>query len=102
MKILGIEVAVVPDARIAPERGNFGEWRPGRSQIAIDPALVGDQQAETLLHEVVEAVVSGLGMELEHMKLQALARGVYAVLRDNPAEAQAIIRGKRVVTRVGA
>jgi hypothetical protein len=47
-----------------------------------------EQQRDTLLHEVLHAVdheMNGLGGALRERHIRALATGLYAVLRQNPA-----------------
>ena len=42
------------------------------------------EQAETLLHEIMEAVKYQLGLDVPHSAVHALSTGLYAVLADNP------------------
>jgi len=97
LRVLGQDVGVVGDDLVGRERECFGEFRPGRCQIAIDPQLDPQQQGETLLHEVLEKLTHGLGIDLEHAGLTALSNGLYAVLRDNTEAVRRILAGERIV-----
>ena len=97
MRILGLDVAIKPDAELGRGRGLCGEWHPGQATVTIDPALAPQQQGETLVHEILEALKSSMQLQLTHRTLSALATGLHAVMRANPDLVKVICEGKKVV-----
>lgn len=83
LKILAHEYAVAVDNDLALENGNLGECSPGTLKIRIMPGLADSVLADTLLHEVFEALNHHLALGLEHGALTALSEGLTAVIRDN-------------------
>lgn len=67
----------------------YGVTDIGRSTITLAPGLSDSQQRDTLLHEVLHAVLDGtgwahrLGAKREEQLVRALAPALLAVLRDN-------------------
>lgn len=79
--------------RIPPDRseryGAFGQCDNGEAEIEVNACVAREQQAETLLHEIMHAITwqAGDSRELER-EVTILSKGVMQVLRDNPAVAE--------------
>ena len=52
-------------------------------KIWIDKEAPRQQQEQTLIHEIVEALNSINNLKFEHQQIEILAVGFYQVLRDN-------------------
>lgn len=87
VRILGFQVALetAPCANDPNLDGKYGYADHGRMRIRLREDNPPDEMRETALHEVLhfldEAVQAGLTEE----QVRRLARGLYAVLRDDPA-----------------
>jgi len=53
-------------------------------RITYDSDWAGDQQRDTVLHEVMHRVELAIGAELDERDIAALATGLYGVIQDNP------------------
>ncbi len=97
VRIMGMEIKVVPNKRIAVERFAAGEYNQTQCEIAIATDMAPSLQGEVLVHEIIEAVNARLDIDMPHDKLTALASGLYAVICDNPKTMLAIMGGKPIV-----
>ncbi len=58
--------------------------------IQVDRNQHPETRAETLLHECIHAVEDALGLDFEEAEVGVLSRGLFALLRDNPALVRAV------------
>jgi hypothetical protein len=77
-------VEYIPDLR--DESGKLdGRIRHSQTRIQIEADLNQQMTAQTLLHEILHAVVSQIAMpSLKEEVIDSLATGVYQVIRENP------------------
>ena len=80
LTIMGTQHSVRWNARLKDDWGDFDAEKK-LIRIAKAPLL---QQRETLLHEVMHAIEEQYGFDMNHDHLTLMARGLLAVLRDNP------------------
>ena len=80
------KVVTVPDG-ILNGAGRVGQTCAMTGVIAIDNEQSRSQMADTVIHELVHAVlnVTDLDNEIEERVCLALGPGLLGVLRDNPA-----------------
>lgn len=83
LRILGHEVKI--------ERGDpgigrdvFGSWDRQSMTIRISNSIDPGDQASTLLHEVLHAVVDFMDISIEEGTVGVLSQSLYQVLVDNP------------------
>lgn len=84
-KILTIgpfEIKVLKKKDLILERNSFGEYHPKLQEIWIDEGNNDQQEYETFIHEVVEAVNGIFNLQLEHDKIQVLSIGIAQALKD--------------------
>lgn len=88
IKIGGIQykVSYVPDFQ-DEGRPLDGQIDHGLAEITIKANMNYQVQAQTVLHEIVHAieVQSGRRKELKESMVDAIATGIYQVMRENPA-----------------
>lgn len=75
---------------------SFGLCWKGQQRIAIQKDLPHGEQADTVLHEILHAVLFQMAVlhpaELEEEFVRNAATGLYAVLQDNPQFAKWLIQ----------
>jgi hypothetical protein len=70
-----------------------GHIQHSQTKISLDAGLNHQAMVQTLLHEIVHAIATQIGrQEIREGVVDALAFGVYQVLRDNPALAREILK----------
>lgn len=84
VKIGGYEVKVRWMDNLVTDRGHVGEYSPREQVIIIDKASTKQESKETFLHELLEAIKSIYGLELEHKCLSLLSLVLHQVIEDNP------------------
>lgn len=62
---------------------DMGSCDSNTLKINIAPFVPESSQAETLLHEIMEAINYHFELQLEHHALTVLALGVFTVIREN-------------------
>lgn len=62
--------------------GGMGQQHSADLSIKLDPRLPQQQQASTVLHEIIEAVNSHLELGLTHQQIMGLEVGLYETLRE--------------------
>jgi hypothetical protein len=76
------------DVRVRRLRGKYGETQLNQSVVTLDPDQSTVVARDTLLHEVLHAVIAntslGLGRKAEERLIRTLSPQLLAVLRDNP------------------
>ena len=83
IKIGGMVYQVKIDQTLAITREKLGEYVPFYQEIVIASGAPEDQQNETLLHEIIEAVNNHCELRLEHHQIQTLSFQLHQVLKDN-------------------
>ncbi len=86
VRVLGMDMAVVvrtgDDAHMDDK---FGYCDNLRMRIVLSENNTPSQMRETCLHEVVHAVEWAVKADMEEDEVGRMARGLFAVLRDNPS-----------------
>lgn len=75
---------VIADPNLAAEDDCFGQRNSRRLTISIDSGAHEDRQAQTLMHEALEAANHEYHVKLTHDQIEQLECAVFALLRDNP------------------
>jgi hypothetical protein len=77
-------VAYIPDLK--DDRGKLdGRIRHSTTEIQLESGMNHQATAQTLLHEIVHAVATQIGhQDMKEGMVDALAYGIYQVMRDNP------------------
>lgn len=82
MKILGYDYTVVE----VTDSEEFGSFDAQQQQILISADLCTEQQASTILHEIIEVINYHLDLDLEHSSIMALEAALYQVLVDSKVD----------------
>ena len=82
IKIGGLLYSLEESSELA-ERDVFGECYPQSQKILINKTLQPDQKEVTLLHEITEAIVNSLAIDIQHDHLTAYCFMLYQVIKDN-------------------
>lgn len=87
IRICGVEFDIVTEYRLNDgERMLAGQYRPADCQIAVTEECRHEYRCLTLWHEIMHGIEDwaqlDLGEDRERI-VEAFARGVYQVLRDN-------------------
>jgi hypothetical protein len=71
-----------------------GHIQHGQAKISLDADLNHQAMVQTLLHETVHAVLTQMGSRLAAQEgfVDALAFGIYQLMRDNPALAREMLK----------
>jgi len=67
------------------ETTSYGTCRVGTQHIWVSSNICPEQQAATLLHEVIEAINTEHELNLDHSAICTLETALYQVLVSNPA-----------------
>lgn len=62
----------------------YGGCDTRHQRIWLSDQTGPERQAQTLIHEVIEALNFELDLELEHHQITLLEHGIYQVIVDNP------------------
>ena len=81
---LVLDVTEVKDLR--DEKGDKmdGHIAHNKTLIEIESEMTGGPKAQTILHEVLHEIEIQAGLDLKDSTIDALAFGIYQVIRDNP------------------
>lgn len=85
MKILGYKYRIrkIPDLSV--KDGAVGDFDARSQIIRIDSKVSDDQQKETLIHEILEAIKYHLDYEkMSHQMLSSFSVALYSIIKDNP------------------
>lgn len=82
MRILGYDYQIVRDGTMDDMGGAMGRCHYARLRIQIAEDCAPQQEASTLLHEILEALNAHMDLHLEHTAIMGLESGLYQVLRD--------------------
>lgn len=83
---------------VAPEQlpDAYGLCHRGEQRIEIRDGLPDGEEADTVLHEILHAILHGMGVQLseamEEKFVLASASGLLGVLQDNPQFAKWLIK----------
>lgn len=73
----------------------YGQWHNDTQQITVRKSLLPIEKKDTVLHEVMHAILTlqgrTYGGEVEELYVRSLATGLVGVLRTNPEFAQWLI-----------
>lgn len=72
--------------------GKMGECDTSGQRICVEEGLTSDTQKEVILHEVLHAVSDEMGIDLSEEQVEGGARGILAVLIDNPGFAKFLLK----------
>lgn len=86
------KLAYVHDFKRGDEKMD-GRIEHSQTKITLDADLSHQAMVQTLLHETIHAIATQIGRQrMSEGIVDALAFGVYQVLRDNPALAREILK----------
>ena len=85
-----VEYQPTGSADLDPEHA--GECRTLEQRILIEEGMKPDTQKDTLLHEVLHAISDEMDLELSEEQVTGAAKGILAVLMDNPTFARYLLR----------
>jgi hypothetical protein len=71
---------------------HLGECRTYEQRIMVEEGLKLDTQKDTLFHEVIHAVSDEMGLEMSEEQVSGSAKGILAVLMDNPTFARYLLK----------
>ena len=97
IKVLSQDYEVtVMGAAEAAAKGRLGECDNNLKVIGIDTKWGDQQQAETLLHEILHAIshamaIDANGLSCDEEIVHPMSNGLAAVMRDNPKTFKAIM-----------
>ena len=84
LKIGGFVYDVIIDKRMEDSGVNStGTHYQYKQKIWIDEECHFQQQEETLIHEIIEAINSANELKMEHNQIAMLSNQLYQVLKDN-------------------
>ena len=83
IKIGGFTVSIEESRNLIADRQELGNYTPRTQTIALDSDCTDQQKEETLLHEILEAIVAIYDIKLDHHVLSLLATVLHQVLKDN-------------------
>lgn len=85
LKIVGKRYTIAKAKRASEALiGHNGMCRSNQLSIHFADDLPPDEQADTVLHEVIHAVDHQMDTELTETQVRRIATGVVAVFKDNP------------------
>lgn len=85
-----IEYQATGSADLDPEHS--GECRTLEQRILIEDGQQPDTQKDTILHEVIHAIADEMDLDLSEEQVGGAAKGILAVLMDNPTFARYLLR----------
>ena len=68
-----------------------------KQTIWIEDGMKYDTEKETILHETLHAISDEMGLHLTEEQVDGGAKGILAVLMDNPSFAKFILKKEKVV-----
>ena len=83
IKILGYDYNIDYEDSFNEGHEEMGRCCAPKQQITINEKLHDEQQASTLLHEIIEALNYHMEIGLEHNAIMNLEAGLYQVIKDN-------------------
>lgn len=84
INILGIDYGIELSSVLAEEEGASGMCHPDNTLIEISDHLSPSMQKATVMHEIIEAIVARLDIEIDHHYIELLEAGVTSVILNNP------------------
>ncbi len=87
------KVVYVPDLHAKDEKAD-GYIQHHNTRISLEASMNHQATTQTLLHEAVHAIAAQIGKQnMNENTVDALAYGVYQLMRDNPELVRMIKRG---------
>lgn len=83
IKIGGFIIQVQEKSNLMTDRMELGNYEPRTQVINIERDSSNQQKEETLVHEILEAVIAIYDLKLEHHALSILATVLHQVFKDN-------------------
>ena len=84
IKLGGNIIEVSYEKDLLANRDCFGEYHVKLFKIVLDKDNHIQQMEETLIHEILEAIISIYDINLEHEKLALLSVVLHQLIKDNP------------------
>jgi hypothetical protein len=87
VRVLGLDVPLLVRS---PDQDTFldtkhGYFDPGRCRIVVRDIDGMEERRESVLHELLHALEKATATPLEEEQVCRFGRGLFAILRDNPA-----------------
>ena len=92
LKILAHTYSVDIDVELLISTPCMGSCCPNLLKIKIADGIPESNQADTLVHEILEALNYQLELGMEHNVISSLSASLLAVIRDNDLDLRARIR----------
>ena len=83
LKVMGHEFAVSYDGNLIAKEAANGTCCTNTKEIILSPHLGESSTAEVFLHEIFEAMVQMLQIEMEHKDLSAMSELLFSIMRRN-------------------
>lgn len=84
IKIAGYKISISESANLIANESRIGEYSPFEQTIKIATGLTKQQEIETLIHEVLEAINDIYGLGLNHdEQLCKLSVAIHQIITDN-------------------
>ena len=83
VKILGHELAIIFDEEVFARDGTSGTFCGNTKEIRLATNLKESTEAEVLMHELFEAMIQMLQIEMDHKDLSAMSELLFSVIRRN-------------------
>jgi len=84
IKIGAREIRVLEVEHLSDDEDRWGDYSARTGAIRIDASIPDDMKAETLLHEVCEAVSDIYALGLTENQVCTISAVLLAIARDNP------------------
>ena len=90
---IGCCTYTIKEIVVDSEEDFVGRCAPNKQIIEIDKRLSPDKKVQTLLHEILHAICFEQGhMKIAEHKIDILATGILAVIKDNPKLRKLILK----------
>lgn len=85
LKVFGHEYSVKTDDKLVLKEGRLGSHCGDVLEIGLCTGIPESQLAETLMHEVLEAIFYHMSLrnKIDHDSLIQISEGLFLVIRDN-------------------
>lgn len=85
VKIAGYQIPIVFDDKIIANQSHIGVYLPIEQTIRLAAGLTKQQEKETLIHEMLEAINDIYELGLDHdEQLSKLSVIIHQIISDNP------------------
>jgi len=83
LKLYGFTFKIKSQDELILDRENLAEINPRTQEISYDSFSSDERITNSILHEVLEFIISENSIIMEHKDLQIIANGIYQFLMDN-------------------